>query len=1146
MFSERKVSTGDIVKGIYWKNPVKILNLERIGSSIQIKTIDTKTSYIEEEIIVDPRKLSIIQNIVFNREFWHWAIESWRIQYYDFNEEQLAPIISNINIEPYQIEAVYEYILRSGPIRYLIAHDPGAGKTIIAGMVIKEIDAREILKNILIIVPPGIIPKWQLEMANKFNDTDYKKITGSNWKLIKEELRNPWNEYNKVIMSPYFALRKIEHLPEDKQWDLVLIDEVHKFNNPKAEKYHHLISTIAKRCRHLLLLTATPHDGHQEHFLTLIRYLIPNISLTSAHQGTLGSLMIKRTKEELFHANGEPVFLPRVVGTFKLEMSFDESIFYTELIQFIEQVFGNNQAIHLIKIVYQRRFSSSLAALKSTLYKRLQFLNNNENDAVFEEETFVEEGDDSDLITDDEKEVINLKTKMELISFEKTKIKELINKLEMINFVDAKKWKKLNHLFSQFEEFKDGPETAKKKGAKLLIFTEFKDTLNWIVDQLKNDGWAVTYIHGGLPMGDLSDISDPKEFIPFNNTKPRNRLISMEWFRNEANILVATDAAGEGVDLEFCNYLINWDLPWNPTRLEQRMGRIHRYGQLKTSYVYNFVLFETVEGRVQSIILDKLEQIRDDYEEIEKGSGDRVFDVISSFLKDNEVSNTVKEMERKIGIEKDKYAKKFGEDIKKKIEKFLKKTEIHVKSNKLRECLGLKTEFKDVETEIERFRRARREAPEYLRDFFLAAWEVIGGSIRTENDDGKLEEGIFEINHKEPELFNFSYNFPIYITFQKQKSDIKGLEILRRGNKLFDKVVYHFRNLYSDILNKGEILIDSKSEQIYLIYFYLVSFKNKTGDSVLKKVILLKIDQKTDEITEKFFSRSHLGLSIANDGIAEVASKYWIHFDKQKKVEKWLVNEGLDKIVAPVKKELKIIYDPIVSRLENSMNEYYRQFNKVSKNYPKNIRASRREELKNQENEIDLQIEDYNDKLIIFPEKPKIISKAIVIPGYYNGQGIVLPVENYRELLDGGLKIRNSGNCSLKQGEIDRRGIDSVMNFEKKKGRIPFSVEKSLGLGYDIDSYQNGKIVRKIEVKSHYETGNITLERYEKNHFEREPLVSWVYIVDNCKKDNLNERTINQIHLITDKYKFEEYKYTNIRYPISENKWKEIVEEKLT
>ena len=136
----------------------------------------------------------------------------------------------------------------------------------------------------------------------------------------------------------------------------------------------------------------------------------------------MGSLMIRRTKEELFHANGEPVFLPRVVGTFKLEMSFDESLFYKDLNNFVEQVFGNNRAIHLIKIVYQRRFSSSLVALKSTLHKRLKFLDNDEIEDIFEEKTFVEEGEDSDSVTDDEKKVINLKTKNELISFEKTKI----------------------------------------------------------------------------------------------------------------------------------------------------------------------------------------------------------------------------------------------------------------------------------------------------------------------------------------------------------------------------------------------------------------------------------------------------------------------------------------------------------------------------------------------------------------------------------------------------------------------------------------------------------------------------------------------------------------------------------------------------
>ncbi len=1152
-----KLGTGCIVESKYWDNPVKILNIKKIGSKVQVNIIDIKTGIIQKEILINPENLIIMEVYQPHREYWHWAIESWRIQYYDFNEEQLAPIISNINIEPYQLEAVYEYILRPGSIRYLIAHDPGAGKTIIAGMVLKELEAKELLKKILILVPPGLIAKWQFELASKFSDNNYRRLTKEEWDVKSKELINPWMAYEKIVMSPYFALRKLEHLPETMKWDLVIIDEVHKFNNPKAKIYHNLISTIARKSRHLLLLTATPHDGHQEHFLTIIRYLIPNISLNQNDSETLGTIMMRRTKEELFHADGSPVFLPRKVKSQYLEMKFDESLIYKNLKNFIDQVFSTNKAIHLIKMVYQRRFSSSLAALKETLEKRLEFLrekafksNNTNSKQQNEAIDKLEPEEESDILTEDEKRVISLKTEEYLIKFETPKVQDLLDQLHSLDFTSTKKWLNLQSLLNKFPEFKEGPENAKKNKAKLLIFTEFKDTLDWIVKNLKKQGWAVTYIHGGIPMGEIHDINSPSKIPTFNNQAPKNRLISMFWFKREANIMVGTDAAGEGIDLEFCNYLINWDLPWNPMRLEQRMGRIHRYGQMKTSYIYNFILSNTVEGRVQQIIMSKLDQIREDFEKTEKGSGDRVFDVISGIIKEKEFGSVLSALEEKSEVEKETYLNQFGEDIKKRVEKFLKEADLKIHSKPLRDCLGLRSERNNGETALERFKMARRETPEYLRDFFLAAWKILGGLIeknpKFENAKNDLKQEIYKLEHPESKLFGKQQSFPIFVVFKNLKQENPSIQVLQRGNPLFDGVVQHFRKLYADILEEGAILIDPKSEIPYLLYFYLVSYKNRIGEPILKKIILLKIIPKDDVISLEFFTRNHLGLTIADEEVFDASSKYWIHYDKQKKIEKWLVNTGLSQIIKPVKDELRTIYKPYIQQLKVSLDEYFRDFNRRSRTLPKEIRTKEYEELLSREKEINQQIRDYEANLEIFPKMPKLISRALIIPGYEAEEGIIKAVDNFREILDGGLIISNSSSCLLKPGEIDRRGIERVMLYEKNRGRIPVLVDDRRGLGYDIESYLHGKIVRKIEVKSHNDSGGFTLQRYEKNHAEREPETSWIYIVDNCASDIVNEREIYQIRDIIGKFEFEAQEYTNIRYPISQGEWKKIIEEEIT
>jgi superfamily II DNA or RNA helicase len=1143
----KMISDGSIVRGPYWNNAVKITRCRSVGTRLEVDTVDLATGKTDLNIYIDPEQITAVEERKANRELWYWAIESWRIAYYDSNEEQLAPIISNIKLEPFQLEAVYEYILRPGTIRYLIAHDPGAGKTIIAGMVIKELEASDGIKKILLLVPPGIIPKWQFEMYDKFNDSSYRKLTKAEWDVISVELANPWERWDKLVMSPYFAMRKTEYLPKDLYWDLVLIDEAHKFNNPDAEKYHNFISMIARRCRHLLLLTATPHDGIQEHFLTIIRYLIPNIAFDDTHRDALGSLMIRRRKEELFHANGDPVFLARHVGSFNLELRFDETFLYTELINTIEVVFAENPSLHLIKMVYQRRFSSSIAALECTLKKRLAYISGEEAREP-QTETDSDSGADSegeeeeaDSTTPDEKKVIALSGSSESIELEKMKVKQLLAKVSDIHLSDSAKWKKLLELLDTREGFTLGPRGARESKAKLLIFTEFRDTLDMLVKELRSLGWAVTFIHGGIPVGDIKDIKDTKAIPPFSNARPPSRLVSVEWFKNDATIMVATDAAGESIDLQFCHYLINWDIPWNPNRLEQRMGRIHRYGQEDEAYVFNFILPDTVEGKVQSTLMAKMEQIRDDFNKVEKGSGERVFNVISSIFTKGDITKAIQEMEKRSKDEQERFIAQFGEQIKSRIKNFFTKAEANVKSTKLRECLGLHLKDESAATEVERFRRARRETPEYLRDFFLAAWDVLGGkSARAESQKGEGKVDIYSIFHENPAFLGGAYHFPMDVSFARIDSPGLTVQVLQRGNDLFERVVHQFRKVYSDLLQNGEVLIDITSESVYSLYFFLVSFKNKLDEKILKKVILLKYDHKTREISEEFFTRCHSRLVVSSDAVFQATYPFWP--DCVPDIEQWLANIGLDRIITPALNELKSINNPYITRLKESIDEYYRDFNVRSRTMSRELRDAEREKMRVKEIEMKEQIKAYQDKLVVIPEKPELISRALVLPGYRDKNGDVVPVDNFKEVLERGAHLQYAVDCPLNQGEIDTRGMDAVVAYEKRAGRDPRRVNKMNGLGYDVESYKDGKMARTIEVKSHYASGGITLEHYEKVHAEREPESSWIYVVENCAAETVEGRKILPIFNIARKHRFEGYNYTVIRYPISETVWKGMIE----
>ncbi|RLI75770.1 hypothetical protein DRP04_13220, partial [Archaeoglobales archaeon] len=597
---------------------------------------------IKEEVSVnDPERLKLI-------------VESSRIRLAYSFDPYFAVSLSGIKTLPHQIEAVYIKMLPQPRLRFLLADDPGAGKTIMAGLLIKELKLRGAVEKILILVPASLTIQWQDELMRFFNE--YFVIVDS--ESDRHQLINPWERENQIIASIDYAKQKdVRERVWQQKWDLVIVDEAHKCSaytksysnrSPEVAKTlrYQLVEKLSQQTHHLLFLTATPHHGDEDRFAHFLRLLDPDVFpephklLQDAHRirkeilslGKDCPWAIRRLKEDLRDLNGNRLFTDRHVQTVTFTLNSQEYYLYEKVTEYLNKFLSGGtgkqkQSIALTRTVLQRRLASSTRAIFETLRRRYEkqrklleelenlppheILRRLEQKRHADEEV---EDDDLDEIEKDRlSEEFTAARHLDELRMEVAALKELVQEAKRIyEQVPDSKLNTLKEVLqrAEFQELRDGR-------GKLLIFTEHRDTLHHLKENLEKWGYKVCEIHGGM--------------------NPRERKKAQEIFRTEAQICVATEAAGEGINLQFCHLVINYDLPWNPTRLEQRLGRVHRIGQTKDVYVFNFVAEEAengkpvIEGKILKRLLDKLEKMRDAL------GSDRVFDVIGEILSINRV-----------------------------------------------------------------------------------------------------------------------------------------------------------------------------------------------------------------------------------------------------------------------------------------------------------------------------------------------------------------------------------------------------------------------------------------------------------------------------------------------------------------------------
>lgn len=524
-----------------------------------------------------------------------------------FEYDQLLSLSnSRINLEPYQVECVHK-VVNAPKQRFLIADDVGLGKTIEAGMILKELSARNRAKRVLIISPASLTYQWKRELSEKF-DYNFWVYDSDRVKNVKRNIartRSPWEHEDKIITSIDYAKQEnVKHMLRDVDWDLAIFDEAHKLSKKeeKTTQRYKFGKLVANNSENLLLLTATPHNGNRYRFWRLIQLIDKYIfsDPSDIHSDRLEDIMVRRGKNRILDEDGEKVFKPRKIDTLPIEFTEKEMELYNKVTEYVKNTYNKakeqkNRAVGFAMVILQKRMVSSVEAIHSSLNRRLKSLKKEHKALTSEDEEKIEKyRKDPDSLDSKEREQLEEKI-IENATYKdpellKKEIETLENLVEdaskLVNGGVDSKGRKLREMVENV--FENDPEE------RVLIFTEYKDTLNYLREVVLNDFEDdITEIHGDVGM---------------QHREHRENL-----FRDgEKKIMLATDAAGEGINLQFCHIMFNYDLPWNPNRIDQRIGRLHRYGQDKVVQIYHLLIQDTREGKIFERLNQKIERIEED------------------------------------------------------------------------------------------------------------------------------------------------------------------------------------------------------------------------------------------------------------------------------------------------------------------------------------------------------------------------------------------------------------------------------------------------------------------------------------------------------------------------------------------------------
>ncbi|MCY4533095.1 MAG: helicase-related protein [Gammaproteobacteria bacterium] len=869
------------IRGIQADEIVRVVQVEPVGDSALTVYYKDSQGRLSEQMLFrsDERRLDLAEAgrpWAFDApgEDFKLGLEAYRITQAALFDPMMAVHTSNVEPLPHQISAVYEAMLPRQPLRYVLADDPGAGKTIMAGLLIRELLMRADAKRILVVSPGSLTEQWQDELMEKF---------GVQFEIFSREKQeqcasgNYFDEQNQLICRLDQLSRNEEYQEKLKntEWDLIIVDEAHKLsanyfgskvNKTKRFLLGELLGSIT---RHFLLMTATPHNGKEEDFQIWLSLLDGDRFYgkfrEGAHKVDVSDMMRRMVKEELLKFDGTPLFPERRAYSANYELSDAEAALYAMVTDYVRNEM--NRADQLIDgkrkgtvgfalTQLQRRLASSPEAIYQSLKRRRKRLESRLEEmkllargqrfqqngmaetlgeyAVKKQIELPEDIDElDDALSAEEFElyadqVVDQATAAETIPELEAEIlilKDLEHQaLGVVQSGNDKKWEELSHLLQ------DRPEmyTAGGNRRKLIIFTEHKDTLNYLVGRIGGmlgNPEAVITIHGGVNRDD--------------------RRKAQEEFRNNPDVLVlvATDAAGEGVNLQNANLMVNYDLPWNPNRLEQRFGRIHRIGQTEVCHLWNLIAKETREGDVFQKLFDKLE--------VEKQAlGGKVFDILGEAFENRSLKELLIEAIR-YG-ESPEVQDRLNQVIDgaldtEHLKEILRRNALVEQHMSLEDLYAVKEEMEKAE--------ARKLQPYFIRAFFTEAFQNLSGEMRPR------EPGRFEVRHvpaaiRERDRVIGESRTPVLkkyerICFEKEFVRVHGkpmADLIHPGHPLMHAATDLVLSAHRSKLKQGTVLVDPNDDGVEQRILFMVDHSVREANSdqprvASRRLQFVEIDQ---------------------------------------------------------------------------------------------------------------------------------------------------------------------------------------------------------------------------------------------------------------------------------------------------------------
>ena len=1101
------IDIGHIVKNLIPFEPVIINHIQPLGSMFSIKYTGVNTNRTNTKVIsnVAFEQLEILsEEGTFNFQgdpikFSLFA-EAERINSaYQF-DPLFAVNCSIVDPLPHQVEAVYKFLLPMPKIRFLLADDTGAGKTIMAGLLIKELMMRGLAERILIITPGGLTKQWQEdEMGIKFN-IPFTLVNRNSFTADP----TVFHSANRIITSIDFVCREdVLNVVGNTHWDLIIFDECHKLS---AYDYGHkqylsqrykAAYTLSHQCEHLLLLTATPHRGRKDTFKKLLQLLDEDIFATDdiasmrikelEHNG-INKFFIRRLKEDMKDWQGNPLFKNRYTKTVAYELTLEEKELYEAVTEYLtvkkeEASESRNIHVSLALTVMQRRLVSSIFAIKNTLERRWKALQGivdetNKNPNLWSQRHKLEGFDVNDIedfeeLEDDERDALEnilsnprqfkLFTTAKSLQEIQQEAKEVKSLYEMANTLYNRKQSEKK--FQQLEELLKSNGVLENK-EKLVIFTEHKDTLLYLEDRLsKSGGYNVVTIHGG------KDVDE-------------RRLAQRAFAEPDTQILIATDAAGEGINLQFCRLLINWDIPWNPNRLEQRMGRIHRYGQKQDVLVFNMVANNTKEGKVLERLLTKLDIIRE-------GIGDdRVYDVIQDVFENVKLDHIIdsvfngKETDLDIFLAQDDETLKlkFVEKIKEQKEKLAHST----------------IDFKEARL-LKENSDEKRLQPIYIRLFFEKAFLKLGGKFTELRNFiyqiDTLPESVTQTLREDFNIFpqnikkiKFCFDKQIFLEYQAL-GDLGTVHYINPGNPVFDSLVKVVRNTYREDMLKGTILISPDDKEPYFAFFVksqiIDNRLTKTDDSIVDERLLMVYQLADNEFRltspAKFIDLhppTEFTKPITPPELVEANEVIEWSFENITMLQLTDTENHVQKDTSDRKGYLETSFTHVIMDLQSEIQDLQTKVllgdSKVNEKLSKKLERVNELIQKKQ-----LRLEQLDLMGQLSPKAPEILGCAYVVPL---------------------TQVEYQGHYGMsRDDEAEAIAMKTVMDYEINQNWKPEDVSAN-NEGYDIKSISPVEIKRYIEVKGRSGSdGSIMLSENEMNRLAQLGESSWLYIVVNCK-----------------------------------------------